>query len=94
MEAPDIIYLQTCGDCCNHELCPKECEECNFDDLAEVSWCKDKIFDTDRMYFSEKVVRTALASCLAFSDICDVNEITPLVEKVMSKIKELKGGKE
>ena len=94
MKAPDIIYLQTCGECRNHELCPKECEECNFDDLAEVSWCKDKIFDTDRVYFSEKVVRTVLDSCIAFSDICDVNDITPLVEKIMSKIKEAKGGKE
>ena len=54
MKAPDIIYLQTCGECRNHELCPKECEECNFDNLAEVSWCKDKIFDTDRVYFSEE----------------------------------------
>ena len=54
MKAPDIIYLQTCGDCCNYKLCPKECEECKFDDLAEVSWCEDKIFDTDREYISKE----------------------------------------
>ena len=81
MEAPDIIYLQTCGDCCNHELCPKECEECNFDDLAEVSWCKDKIFDTDRVYFSEEKVMDLLTT-IFHSDRAE--EI----------LKEMKGGKE
>lgn len=60
MKAPDIIYLQTCGDCRNHELCPKECESCDFDQLAEVTWSKDKIFDTDKAYFSEENIRNVL----------------------------------
>lgn len=45
MNAPDKIYLQTCGDCPGFE-----CESCQFQDLAEVSWCEDKIFDTDKEY--------------------------------------------
>ena len=98
MKAPDIIYLQTCGDCCNHELCPKECEECNFDDLAEVSWCKDKIFDTDRVYFSEEAVLDLLTTAY-FHSYLDTDmgwdECKAKAEKVARcMINRLKGGKE
>lgn len=50
MKAPDIIYLQTCGECRNHELCPKECEECKFEELSEITWEKERIYATDRKY--------------------------------------------
>ena len=53
MKAPDIIYLQTCGECRNHKLCPKECEECKFEDLSEITWEKERVFDTDREYISK-----------------------------------------
>lgn len=53
MKTPEIIYLQTCAECRNHELCPKECEDCNFKDLVDnTTWCVDRIFDTDREYIS------------------------------------------
>lgn len=52
MKTPDIIYLQTCGDCCG-----QDCENCDFDTLEDVTWCKDKISDSDTAYFSEEAVR-------------------------------------
>ena len=55
MKTPDTIYLQTCGDCCG-----QDCENCNFDTLDEVTWCKDKINDSDTAYFSEGAVRELL----------------------------------
>lgn len=49
MKVPDKIYLQTCGDC------PKEdCENCKFEDLADVSWCTERIFKSDRIYISKE----------------------------------------
>lgn len=51
MKAPDKIYLQTCGDCPG-----LECESCQFQDLVEVSWCEDKIFDTDKEYIRKDIV--------------------------------------
>ena len=45
MKAPDKIYLQTCGDCPGFE-----CESCQFQDLAEVTWCEDRIYEKDVEY--------------------------------------------
>lgn len=57
MNAPDKIYLQTCGDCPGFE-----CESCQFQDLAEVSWCEDKIFDTDKEYIRKDKILEVLES--------------------------------
>lgn len=59
MKTPKVIYLQTCGDCAG-----LDCATCDFDDLAEVSWCKDKINDSDAVYFSEDAVRKILSDHL------------------------------
>lgn len=56
METPKVIYLQTCGDCAG-----LDCATCNFDNLDEVTWCKDKINDSDTAYFSEEAVRKAVS---------------------------------
>ena len=55
METPKVIYLQTCGDCAG-----LDCATCNFDNLDEVTWCKEKINDSDAVYFSEEAVRKLL----------------------------------
>lgn len=55
MNTPEVIYLQVCGEC--HD---NDCEKCNFDDLAEVTWCKDRINANDVAYFSEKSVKQYL----------------------------------
>ena len=54
MNTPEVIYLQTCGDCAG-----LDCATCNFDNL-EVTWCKDKINDSDAVYFSEESVKQCL----------------------------------
>ena len=52
MTTPKAIYLQVCGEC--HD---NDCEECNFDDLADITWCKDRINDNDVAYISEEIVK-------------------------------------
>lgn len=54
MTPPKKIYLQVCGSCQDNE-----CDNCNFDQLQEVSWCKDRINDNDVAYFSEEAIREA-----------------------------------
>ncbi len=94
MKTPDTIYLQTCGDCCG-----QDCENCNFDTLDEVTWCKDKINDSDTAYFSEEAVRKLLrneyeqcnrAAYIATRRKCD--ELINVDESVEDAIKQLKGG--
>jgi hypothetical protein len=95
MKTPDTIYLQTCGDCCG-----QDCENCNFDTLDEVTWCKDKINDSDTAYFSEEAVRKLLRDEYASmntllriatkKDDADVIEVEKSIE---TAIKKLKGGK-
>lgn len=95
MKTPDTIYLQTCGDCCG-----QDCENCNFDTLDEVTWCKDKINDSDTAYFSEEAVRKLLRNEYASmntllriatnKDDADVIEVEKSIE---TAIKKLKGGK-
>lgn len=59
MKTPNVIYLQQCGTCKD-----KECEKCNFDELNEVTWCKNKINDSDTAYFSEDAVRKEIETIL------------------------------
>lgn len=51
----EILRKNGWGDCCG-----QDCENCNFDTLDEVTWCKDKINDSDTAYFSEEAVRKLL----------------------------------
>lgn len=78
MKAPDIIYLHPTVDA-------KSGIE------VGMEWHRSKIADSDTTYYSERAVRTALATCLLFTDLCDAHEIAPLVEKLIDTIKE-KGG--
>ena len=50
MEAPDKIYLQTCGEC--HGL---ECDTCRFEELGEVSWCEDRIYEETISWYYKKM---------------------------------------
>lgn len=59
MNKPKVIYLQVCGECQDND-----CEKCNFDDLAEITWCKDRINDNDVAYFSEEHVRVTVFAYL------------------------------
>lgn len=59
MTPPKKIYLQVCGTCQDNE-----CDKCNFDQLQEVTWCKDHINDNDVAYFSEDALREAALDML------------------------------
>ena len=52
MTPPKTIYLQVCCTCQDNE-----CDNCDFDQLSEVTWCKDRIHDNDVAYFSEEHIR-------------------------------------
>lgn len=94
METPKVIYLQTCGDCAG-----LDCATCNFDNLDEVTWCKDKVNDSDAVYFSEEAVRSLLREeykqandIIRFASRDKKGEDLIMVEQsVESAIKELKG---
>lgn len=94
METPKVIYLQTCGDCAG-----LDCATCNFDNLDEVTWCKDKINDSDAVYFSEEAVRGLLRDeykqanniiRLALRNETD-DEFIAVEQSVNSAIQKLKG---
>lgn len=94
METPKAIYLQTCGDCAG-----LDCATCNFDNLDEVTWCKDKINDSDAVYFSEEAVRSLLRDeykqanniiRFALREETD-DEFTAVEQSVNSAIQKLKG---
>ena len=46
MKAPDKIYLQACGDCPGFD----SCQSCKFDDLEEVTWSEEKVWEKDIPY--------------------------------------------
>lgn len=46
MQAPDKIYLQACGDCPGFD----SCQSCKFDDLGEVTWSEEKVWEKDIPY--------------------------------------------
>ena len=73
MKVPDIIYLQTCGECQNYHLCPKECKECQLDD-NNVTWCRDRIYATDHPYYSEEAVTDAVIDMLNHGNIDNYDE--------------------
>ena len=87
MNTPEVIYLQTCGDCAG-----LDCATCNFDNL-EVTWCKDKINDSDAAYFSEEHVRvTVFAYLQGLSEFAQstygVNiSAGTITENIMGKLK-------
>lgn len=45
MKTPEKIYLQVCGECKDND-----CKNCKFEDLEEITWCRDKIFEKDIEY--------------------------------------------
>lgn len=90
MTPPKKIYLQVCGSCQDNE-----CDNCNFDQLQEVSWCKDRINDNDVVYFSEEAIREAgyaildKVCCLLDSNHGILINSTGITEDI---IRVLKGG--
>lgn len=50
MKALDKIYLQVCGDCNDDD-----CNNCKFEDVEDVTWCKDRIFPKDIEYIRKDV---------------------------------------
>ena len=45
MKTPEKIYLQACGDCKDND-----CENCKFENLEEITWCRDRVFEKDFEY--------------------------------------------
>ncbi len=98
MKSPKVIYLQVCGDCQDND-----CEKCNFDNLSEVTWCKDRINDNDVAYFSEETIREMLreeykmannfirlASRVRTPINGDIIEIDNSIESAIKKLKGVK----
>ena len=102
MKTPEVIYLQICDGC--YEDNRTVCENCNFDN-QEATWCKDRINDSDAVYFSEEAVRNLLRD-----EYRQANNIVNMVSKhgvsvkgggnlinveksVEDAIKKLKGGR-
>jgi len=98
MKPPKVIYLQACGTCQDNE-----CDKCDFNNLSEVTWCKDRIHDSDVAYFSEEAIRELLREeykmenniiRLAYRVRTPVNgDIIEVDNSVESAIKKLKGDK-
>ena len=106
-----MIYLQVCHGC---ELSADElkdlkgqgldiCTECwktHPFDSREVSWCKDRINDTDVAYFSEEAVRKLLRdeyasmnTLLRVATKKDDADVIKVEESIETAIKKLNGGK-
>ena len=52
MKAPDKIYLQACGDCPGFD----SCQSCKFDDLEEVTWAEEKVWEKDIPYIRKEAI--------------------------------------
>lgn len=100
MKTPGIIYLQTCGDCIPDVWeggC--DCDKCNIDDLDGITWSKDRINDSDAVYFSEEAVRSLLRdeykqanNIIRFASRNEIDDDLIVVEQsVNSAIQKLKG---
>ena len=92
MKAPNIIYLQVCGDCRIHELDPNFCNtSCDFDDLAESTWCKDKVWNSDIAYYSEEAVKDAVIDMLNHGNIDNYDEAIAYLLKRLNPTNPLTG---
>ena len=81
MKAPDKIYLQACGDCPGVD----SCQSCKFDDLEEVTWAKEKVWEKDIEYIRKdallKWANGMSKAAASFSEELAYNE---LMEQVKS----------
>jgi len=61
--APESIFLQVCGDC---RLFPGHCNDCDqgFPDNEDVTWCGDRVFDSDIKYLRHDLVVRMLRECI------------------------------
>lgn len=82
MTPPKKIFLQVCGTCKDNE-----CDKCDFNNLSEVTWCKDRINDNDVAYFSEQAIREAALDML-YTSWADSN----FDKAIEFMIEQLKGG--
>lgn len=55
-KTPKIIYLQTCGTCELYKTDKSECKKCEFDP-ERTTFATERIYPSDKKYFSEEVVR-------------------------------------
>ena len=100
MKVNDMIYLQTCGSCECHKVDPQECVQCEIGnpvDPGSVTWSQERIFVTDKVYFSEDAVRNLLRDeykqCAGLiKKATKIDGIVKIEESVESAIRKLKGG--
>ena len=60
IDIPDKIYLQACGGCDNDPVSnPQGCKNCIVE-VEDVTWSTDRIYDDDKVYFSEKAIAAIL----------------------------------
>ena len=100
MKTPEVIYLQTCDGC--YEDNRSVCENCNFED-QKTTWCKDRVNDTDTVYFSEEAVRNLLrdeyrqmnnlVNMASKQDVEIEGDLINVEKSVESAIRKLKGGR-
>ena len=58
-----MIYLQTCGTCELDGIDVDDCKECGLNEDT-TTWCIDRIYPSDKVYFSEKAVMSAMEKML------------------------------
>lgn len=80
MKAPDKIYLQTCGDCPGFE-----CESCQFQELSEVTWSEDRIYEKDIEYIrKDSLLEWAKDMKEANDGVCDTSYYQEFIDKLES----------
>jgi predicted Rossmann-fold nucleotide-binding protein len=85
MKAPDKIYLQVCGDCKDND-----CKNCKFEDLEEITWCKDKIFEKDIEYIRTDAFIEKACEWLqnhTMKELCMKEEDSGLVQEFIESFK-------
>ncbi len=62
--APECIFLQACGDCQLFGL--EHCNDCDqkFSSSEDVTWCGDRVFDSDIKYLRHDLVVRMLRECI------------------------------
>lgn len=75
---PNKIYLQVGNEC------P---DDANFNDLSEVSWCKDKVFESDIAYINEYKVYKALKDITKYIEDSIYREVSPrVIEEIFTEL--------
>jgi len=62
--APEFVFIQACGDC--SLFGPEHCDSCTEEFVAseDVTWCGERIFDSDVKYLRYDLAVQLLRECI------------------------------